>query len=168
MRLRDATPADAGAIVALLIATKESSVPELTDDHDRDARFWTDRWHRYLAEGSRAEMSRGDGFAILAEADGRLVGFAAYHHTGRHGAEAELESIYVMKEAQGRGVGTELLRTVAARLSADGSASLCVGYDSRNRYKRFYAKHGAVEVNPHWAVWRDLPALSRAAYPTRS
>lgn len=168
MRLRDATPADAGAIAALLIATKESSVPELTDDHDRDVGYWTDRWRRYLADGSRAQMSRGDGFAILAEMDGRPVGFAAYHHTTRHSTDAELESIYVLKAAQARGVGTELLRTVAARLCADGSASLCVGYDPRNPYRRFYVRHGAVEVNPHWAVWRDLPALSRAAYPTRS
>jgi GNAT superfamily N-acetyltransferase len=158
-RIRVATPEDAGALAAILIASKEASFPELIDDHDRNAPFWTDRWKGYLTTGSRAQMSRGDGFAFLAELNGRAVGFAAYHHTRRHGTDAELESIYVLKEAQRRGLGTELLRLIAGRLREDGSRSLCVGYDPRNPYKSFYLKHGALEIEPHWAVWRDVRKL---------
>jgi GNAT superfamily N-acetyltransferase len=156
VRIREATPADVDTVVAILIASKESSFPHLVDDHDRNASFWVDRWRRYISEGSSAQMSCGDGFVFLAEADGRAVGFAAYHHTRRLGTDAELESIYVLKEAQGRGVGTALLGVIVGRLRAEGSRTLCVGYDPRNPYKRFYLKHGAVEINPHWAVWREL------------
>ena len=157
--IRDATPADAGTLVTILIACKEASFPDLVDDHDRDVKFWTDRWHGYLTTGSLAQMSRGDGFAFLAELSGRPVGFAAYHHTARHGTDAELESIYVLREAQRQGLGTELLRVIGGRLRAEGSRSLCVGYDPRNPYKYFYRKHGAVEIEPHWAVWRDINPL---------
>ena len=159
LRLRDADPMDTDALVAILIAAKVGSIPELIDDHDRDEAFWTDRWRRYLTEGSRAQMSHGDGFALLAKLSGKPVAFAAWHHTTRHGTDAELESIYVLRSAQGAGVGTALLRAVATRLLADGSQSLCVGYDPRNPYKRFYFKHGAVELNPHWAMWQPLDAL---------
>ena len=107
-------------------------------------------------------MSKGDGFALLVEVDDRPVGFAAYHHTTRHGADAELESLYVLKESQGQGLGTMLLRIVGHRLHTDGSGSMCVGYDHRNPYKRFYLERGAVAINPHWAVWRGLRPLLAA------
>ena len=154
--LRDASAADAEVIVAILIASKEGSFPALLTAHDRDVGFWTDQWRRYLSDGSRAQQSRGDGFALLAESNGRPVGFAGYHHTTRHGADAELQSIYVLPDAQGCGAGTALLWAIVGRLEAEGSRSLCVGYDPRNPYKRFYLKHGAVEINPHWAKWHDL------------
>ncbi|HYK82462.1 MAG TPA: GNAT family N-acetyltransferase [Gemmatimonadales bacterium] len=166
--IRAATPSDADAIVALLIASKEQSLPQLLDALDRDVGFWTDRWRRYLTEGSRAQMARGDGFAFLAEVNGRLAGFAAYHHTTRHDTDAELESIYVLKDAQGRGVGTALLRLIGSRVFADGSRAMCVGYNPRNPYKRFYWKHGAVEIDPHWAVWRDLTLFAPGGTPSRS
>ncbi len=161
--VRDAVPADADAIVAILIASKEASFPALIGDHDRNVAFWTDRWRRYLAQGSTAQMAKGDGFGLLAEWSGRPVGFAAYHHTARHDTDAELESIYVLKDVQGQGLGSELLHLIANRLHAEGSSAMCVGYDPRNPYKRFYRKHGAVEINPHWAVWRDLSPLAAGA-----
>jgi GNAT superfamily N-acetyltransferase len=165
LSVRDAIAADAEALVAILIASKESSIPQLLDAHDSNFSFWTDRWRRYLTEGSRAQMSQGDGFALFVEIGGRPVGFAAYHHTTRHGAGAELESMYVLKEFQGHGLGARLLRAVGGRLHADGSGSMCVGYDHRNPYKRFYLERGAVEINPHWAVWRDLSLFASEGAP---
>src|ERR1700674_3247185 len=105
-------------------------------------------------------MSRGGVYAHLAAESDRPVAFAAYHHTSRHDADAELESIYVLKDAQGQGVGTELLRLIGGRLQAEGSRTMCVGYDPRNPYKRFYRKHGAVEISAHWALWRDVSTLA--------
>ena len=90
------------------------------------------------------------------------MSYIAYHHTTRHGTDAELQNIYVLKEAQRRGVGTSLLATIAHRLHADGSRTMCVGYDSDSPYTRFYFKHGGVEVEPGkpWAIWHDLGALA--------
>ncbi len=161
IRIRPASVDDVALIVRILVASKEASFPDTVDEHDRDVPFWTDRWRRYLTEGSRAQRSLGDGFAFIAELDGEPVGFAAYHHTHRFGTDAELQSIYVLKEAQGRGVGTRLLAEVAARLAQDGSTTMCVGYAATSPYKRFYEKHGTQPIGPEYSVWRDVPALSR-------
>ena len=155
-RIRAATPLDAEVITKILITSRRTSWPHLLDAHDHDVQFWIDRWSRYLSEGSRAQFALGDGFVFLAEHDNQPVGFAAYHHTTRHGTEAELQSIYVLKDAQRQGLGTTFLQLICSELRADGSRSMCVGYDARNPYKRFYLKHGAVELNSHWAIWRDL------------
>ena len=141
----------------MLIQTKVESLGALIDDHDRDFDFWYDRWLRYLRDGSTAQKSRGDGFAILAETGSELIGFAAYHHTIRWGCDAELQSIYVRLPWQRRGAGSMLLRDVMRRLRAEGSRSLCVGFSTENPYKRFYFKHGAVAINAHWAFWAAMP-----------
>lgn len=161
-RIRLAKVGDSDTIVGILIASKEESFPETVDDHDRDEKFWADRWRGYIAHGSRAQKSLGDGWVFLAETDGGPVGYVAYHHTTRHDTDAELQNIYVLKDWQGRGIGTHLLGTVAHRLQADGSRRMCVGYDSESPYQRFYMKHGAVELAPGspWAIWHDLVGLA--------
>ena len=160
--VRLAAEKDAETIVSILIASKEGSFPEAIDAHDRDAPFWIRRWRGYISVGSQAQQSLGDGWAFIAEQEGRPVGFAAYHHTRRHQTDAELESVYVLKEWQRRGIGTHLLGAVAHRLNADGSRSMCVGFDSTLAYKEFYLKYGAIEIAPGapWAIWKDLGELS--------
>jgi GNAT superfamily N-acetyltransferase len=161
-QIRRATASDTDTVVTILIASKEASFPDTVDAHDRDVQFWTDRWRGYIADGSQARQSAGDGWVFLAEVGGGPVGYVAYHHTTRHGTDAELQNIYVLKEMQGRGIGTHLLGVVAHRLHADGSRTMCVGYDSDSPYKRFYLKHGAVETKPGspWAIWPDVGRLA--------
>jgi GNAT superfamily N-acetyltransferase len=157
--MRDANAQDAPEIARLIIRTKERSFPAGVTDHDRNFDFWRERWRYYIENGSPAQKSLGDGFVILAEHDGKLTGFAAYHHTRRWDCDAELESIYVDFDYQRRGIGSMLLREAVERLRRDGSTSLCVGYSSDNPYKRFYQKHGAQEIHSFWAVWRELPNI---------
>jgi GNAT superfamily N-acetyltransferase len=154
-----ATVADVSAIVSVLIATKEACFAPPLSDRDRDVAFCEDRWRRYISQGSTAQMACGDGFTFVAEKEGQVVGFAAYHHTRRHNTHAELQAIYVKQAAQSQGIGTALLHLIASRLAGEGSASMCVGYSCENPYKRFYFKHGAVEINPYWAVWHDVSKL---------
>jgi GNAT superfamily N-acetyltransferase len=158
-RLRAATADDVDTIVRILIASKEASFPDLIDNHDRDVRFWTRRWRGYLTTGSRAQQSLGDGFVFIAERDEAPVGYAAYHHTRRLGTDAELQNLYVLREWQAQGVGTELLGVIAHRLEKDGSKTMCVGFDANSPYTRFYTKHGA-EIDGSWAIWRDIGALA--------
>jgi GNAT superfamily N-acetyltransferase len=161
-QIRRAAAHDTETIVRILIDTKEASFPDTIDDHDRNVEFWTQRWRNYIVNGSQAQQSLGDGWVFLAELAGVPVGFAAYHHTRRHGADAELQNIYVLRDHQGKSIGTHLLGVVVARLCADGSRSLCVGYDSDSPYTRFYQKLGAQELSPGspWAIWNDLNLLS--------
>jgi GNAT superfamily N-acetyltransferase len=159
--LRRAALGDVETIVRILIASKEASFPDTIEDHDRDVGFWTQRWRDYILRGTLPLQILGDGWVFLAEVDGRPVAYVAYHHTKRHGTDAELQNIYVLKEWQGRGIGGHLLGLVAHRLHADGSRSMCVGFDSDSPYKRFYLKHGAIETEPGapWAIWSDIGTL---------
>jgi GNAT superfamily N-acetyltransferase len=160
LEIREASDADVDTIVDILIATKEESLQQLITEHDRNRPFWTKRWHDYLSTGSTAQHSRGDGFALIALEDGRALGFAAYHHTTRHHTDVELESIYVLKDVQRRGVGTALLAAIVGRIVAAGDRSMCVGYDPKNPYKAFYLKNGAAEIDAHWAMWRDPKSIA--------
>jgi GNAT superfamily N-acetyltransferase len=162
LHIRRAGVRDTETVVRILIASKEASFPDTIDDHDRDVAFWTRRWRDYIARGSLPFAVLGDGWVFIAEAAGSPVGYIAYHHTRRLGTDAELQNVYLLKEWQGKGIGTRLLGVVAHRLAADGSRSLCVGYDSTSPYKRFYARHGAVEVSPGapWSIWHDVPLLA--------
>lgn len=68
----------------------------------------------------------------------------------------------MLKDWQRQGIGSALLGTVAHRLKADGSRTMCVGYDASSPYKAFYLRHGAVEIGPAspWAIWHDIEALA--------
>lgn len=116
----------------------------------------------WARRGSLPFSVLGDGWVYLAEVNGAPVGYVAYHHTRRLGTDAELQNIYLLKDWQGKGIGTHLLGVVAHRLVADGSASMCVGYDAGSPYRRFYFKHGAVETSPGspWSVWHNLKELA--------
>ena len=153
--IRPATVNDVNAIVRVLIATKVACFASVSD-HDCDVAFWTDRWNRYITSGSTARGATGDGFVYVGEIGGELVGFAAYHHTRRHGTDAELQSMYVSQHAQRLGVGTQLLQLIIDRLLIEGCKSMCVGYAPENPFRHFYLKRGATEIDPHWAVWNDV------------
>lgn len=166
LRIRPAAVDDVDAVVAIYCASKLASLPELIADYDRDTALLAARSRRYIAEGSTAQMATGDGFVLIAEFEGAPAGYAAYHYARRHNTEAELQSSYMLKETQGRGIGTAPLRRIADRLVAEGTGSMCVGYEPGNPYKRFYARHGAVEINPHWAYWPDLLVIGAYAAST--
>jgi GNAT superfamily N-acetyltransferase len=162
LRIRRAGVGDTDTVVRILIASKVASFPETIEDHDRDVPFWTRRWREYIARGSLPFSLLGDGWVFLAEAGGTPVGYIAYHHTHRFETDAELQNIYILKEWQRKGIGTALLSVIAHRLAADGSRSMCVGYDSNSPYKNFYLKHGAIETaaGAPWSIWRDVAALA--------
>jgi GNAT superfamily N-acetyltransferase len=65
---------------------------------------------------------------LVAESDGRIVGFATVEDRGR---ELEIVTIDVPLPLQGRGVGTILVRSVEARARAEGKQAVTAG-TSRN------------------------------------
>lgn len=84
----------------------------------------------------------------------------------------ELGAIYVLKEHQGRGVGSSLVREVATHLTSIGIHSMLVWVLEANTYRRFYAKLGAMPMRRRVARvagamlpelgygWKDLRRLT--------
>ncbi len=107
---------------------------------------------RYLASLNEAEhlplwqewLTR-DISVFVAEVDGQMVGFAGGGPIRQPLAayNAELYTIYLLEEAQGRGIGRNLLRAVAEALLNRDHTSMLVWVLEQNAAVRFYKKMGA-------------------------
>jgi GNAT superfamily N-acetyltransferase len=100
------------------------------------------------AERQRTRLARGDGTGadLVAEEDGRVVGWAC-HGPYRHGeartADAELYALYVDGAHHGRGIGRSLLAESVRRCSAAGHARMLLWVLEKNaRARRFYEHRG--------------------------
>ena len=122
MKLRRGDPADCAAIAELWFASWTSSQPERPTITRVD-----------LAERARTEL-RGRWEVIVAEGDGRLLGFLALAPD-----ENRLDQLFVAPDAQRRGIGKRLLNAAKQRL-ADG---FWLSADASNkRAMSFYEKEG--------------------------
>jgi GNAT superfamily N-acetyltransferase len=82
---------------------------------------------------------------FAAELEGEVVGFAGAGAIREPfaGYCAELYTIYLLKEAQGRGIGKALLGAVANALLRKAHSSMLVWVLEQNPAVRFYQKAGA-------------------------
>ncbi len=142
--IRLAVPADADAIGTMHAAawteTYAGLVPdELLAEHGDPARRRA-AWARILGEPLMPEN------VFLAEEGGWVLGFASVApvRDPALGTEGELTSIYLLRRAQGQGLGTALLGHALARLRAAGLRSAGAWALETNRpAARFYAARGA-------------------------
>jgi chorismate mutase/ribosomal protein S18 acetylase RimI-like enzyme len=124
--LRPATPADLPAIADLYLSVRESSVPAMPPQIHT-----VDEVHTYVGGW---DLGKRD--VWVAELDGRAVAFMVVENDW-------LNSLYVLREAAGQGVGTALL-DVAKGLRPDG---FCLWvFESNAGARRFYERHGLVEL----------------------
>jgi ribosomal protein S18 acetylase RimI-like enzyme len=123
-------------------------------------------------------LARKGHVTLIAESTDGAVGYAAgalLDASGR-AADAEVFTLYVLREAQGAGVGRALLRASARVLRAEGAKSLMLFVLSRNEHARgFYERLGgeacAEVASRGWGEgltetayrWKDIAALSGAA-----
>lgn len=101
-------------------------------------------WHQVFNSSAK------DGnFTYVAEdRTGQIVGFAngGIERAGIPGYQGELNAIYILENYQQRGVGRELVRVVAERLSQMKLNSMLVWVLEDNSASRFYEKLGGKQV----------------------
>jgi GNAT superfamily N-acetyltransferase len=137
--IRSATVDDAGAIAAVHVASWRSAHAHVLPADYLDAISVPERaesWRRILAEGS--------GTTLVAQADGRTLGFASYGASRDEDAEdgcLELYAIYLDPEAWGRGVARDLIRTVLGDVPPGVRMTLWV-LGENPRAHHFYRRHG--------------------------
>ena len=130
----------------------------------RDASGWAggasaETMRRYLAGDHHPQQARASRTAFVAEAAGVLQGFVAGHLTARFDCDGEVQWLLVASAARGGPVAAALLGAMAAWFVAERAARVCVNVAAENlRARRFYARHGAVELSEHWMVWPDIAA----------
>lgn len=123
-------------------------------------------------------LMRRDEVTLAAEGPDGLVGYCSAEPSRRSGVqkpdggEMEVTTLYVLKSAQGEGVGYQLMTQMARALAARGAASLVVWVLRENtRARQFYESLGGVlagersELVGGWAVpsvayrWGDILAI---------
>ena len=137
--IRPATEADAGAIAHVHVESWRTTYAGIVPDAylaGLDEVLRAQLWHEWL---------KGRALVLVAERNGKVAGFA---HAGANRealekCDAELYSIYILRESQGRGTGTALLRAMAAALGERGFTSMAVWVLERNPARNFYEKMGA-------------------------
>ncbi|MFT4069912.1 GNAT family N-acetyltransferase [Paraburkholderia sp.] len=153
--IRAAMPADTGAIFALTYELAQfenlTHIFVATEESLRDALF-----------GARPSIE-----ALVAQDAGHIVGYALFFHNystfaGRRGLY--LEDVYVQPSQRGTGLGTALLRRVAAVAVERNCARFeWTVLDWNEAAIGFYQKMGAT-VLPDWRVVRVTgDALERLA-----
>jgi GNAT superfamily N-acetyltransferase len=137
--IRAATLSDAAAIAHVHVESWRTTYARIIPDANLNgldetlrARLWSER----VGSGS---------LVFVAEWDGRVVGFADAGPNREAGGkcDAELYAIYLLRDAQKRGIGARLLRTVANALLERNFKSMAVWVLEQNRSRYFYEKTGA-------------------------
>lgn len=139
-RIRRATAADCEAIATVHVVGWRESYRGLMPDSVLDGASIAERARRW-----RHILAQGDTTVLVAETGTALIGFAssgarrgdAFAHDG------ELQAIYVLRTAQGAGVGSRLLRESAAALVERKFSALALWVLRANlNARQFYHRHG--------------------------
>lgn len=145
-----AGPGDADALARLHVETwRETYVGLLPAGYlgAMDVKRHAKRWRAQLAGSTKPAP------VLVAEQRGGLVGYCA---GGRaRDEDAEVFTLYVLRRAQGGGLGAELLRDMARVLEAGGARSLHLWVLSSNLRARAFYQHlgGAAERSRPVAGW---------------
>lgn len=172
--IRPAAPADALAIAQVRVdawrTTYRGMMPAayLAAMKVEDSRAL---WERVLTAAPNTTST------VVAEVDGAVAGFASALQLPepRFELDAELSAIYLARDHQRTGLGTQLLAAVLAAQRRHGATGLLTWVIAGNRGARaFYERYGAellVEQPFQWDGmdlveagygWRDLDALAAA------
>jgi len=136
--IRAAVPGDAVAIARVHVESWRTTYAGIVPDEylaGLDETLRLKLWQEWLTSGA---------VVLVAERKGVVVGFV---HAGKireaiETADAEIYSLYLLKDAQGRGIGRALLRVVSAVLQEQGFKSIALWVLERNRSRGFYEACG--------------------------
>jgi ribosomal protein S18 acetylase RimI-like enzyme len=141
--VRDAVAADAEAIACIGRVAVPDTYSDLIDDAAvMDAIVEQSYALDVLRECILHCVRAVDAHFLVAERDGRIVGFLHYDREGR---EPELHRIYVEPTQKRRGIGGALLRELHGRIAPGGSYILMVVAANRPAVA-FYERHGFAEA----------------------
>lgn len=143
--LRQATLDDARAIATIHVQSWRESYRDILPAEFLDGLSVEDRvqaWVRNLIEPDHAVL-------VGTDADGRIVGFcdAGANRVEPKEFQGEVYAIYLIAEAQGRGLGRALFEEAVAWLRRSGRRSFLVWVFADNmKARKFYEALGGVTV----------------------
>lgn len=143
--IRPAGPDDVMMIASVIVETWRSTFRGLISDAFLDAMSIEEQALRHARR-----MRVADVFHLVAVdmSSNRVIGFANYGKARSMPPrfDRELYALYILKEFQGTGIGSALVRSVAAHCREMRAASLFAWVLSSNPNRAFYERLGAVAV----------------------
>ena len=144
VHIRPARADDAAAIARVHVDSwRTTYVGIVPDEHLANLSYESSerRWHEWLAALDNAA------FVCVAEtARGQIMGFASGGAERENSPvyQGEMYALYLLKEYQRRGIGRQLVATVARRLQQDGFATMLIWVLAENPACAFYAALGGM------------------------
>ena len=127
---------------------------------------WRTRIADYLAGTHNPQKALPPRIVLVACDESQVVGLIAGHLTQRYECDGELQWMDVAVAYRRSGIAGTLLRSLAEWFSRRQARRVCVNVDPENQVAHsFYARHGAIVLNPHWLVWPDVTALVSEGAP---
>ncbi len=142
IRIRIATLDDADAIAHVHVASWNSSYRGILADEVIDARTVETR----RAMWSAALQHQTDRITLVACTEtGTVVGFAGalLLNPPDRGFESYLQTLYLLEDAKGHGIGRRLLRDLATKLHDADVRNMALRVLRRNPARQFYERLGA-------------------------
>jgi len=141
MVVRKATERDAVAIAAVHVASWEDNYRGILPDEVIDARTLErriDQWRTALRDPNRVTF-------VSCVDDAAIVGFASalVFVPPRDGFDSYLQTIYLLSNAKGTGIGKSLVRAVAQDLTGRGCKNMALRVLAKNPARGFYERLGA-------------------------
>jgi len=119
--------------------------------------YWTSRIGGYLKGEHSPQQAMAERAAFVAHTGGGVVGLIAGHRTKRFGCDGELEWIDVAKEYRGQGIADGLMTAIIQWFVEQRALRVCVNVAPENiQACRLYPRYGAVPLNPHGMIWKDV------------
>ncbi|NYF89270.1 GNAT family N-acetyltransferase [Tunturiibacter empetritectus] len=140
--IRVATGEDAGPIAHVHVASWQTTYAGIVPEAYLAGLKETER------EASWREWLTLDVDVFVAELEGEVVGFVSGGAIREpvEGFDAELFAIYLLREAQRRGIGMAFLRRLSEALKERGFASMVAWVLEDNSSGEFYSRSGGVRV----------------------
>ena len=118
-----------------------------------------ERWWRELLSNEKRQEQ-----AFVAEENGVVIGFASCgaERTQNPDYRGELYAIYLLQQAQRRGIGRELVRAAARWLLEQGYTSMLVWVLEGNPAARFYEALGGTALGQKTITIGSIALLERS------
>jgi ribosomal protein S18 acetylase RimI-like enzyme len=158
---REATADDASAVARVHVESWRSTYAGILPAEAIAERSF-ERRHSYWCG---AVGRSGAEYVYVAETGGLVVGLASGgpERSGDSTYRGELYAIYILAEYQRRGIGRELVRAIAERLSQDELSGMLVWVLADNPARTFYTNLGGKELRRQ-PIWFGSVTVDEVAY----
>jgi ribosomal protein S18 acetylase RimI-like enzyme len=163
LAIRRATAADADGIARVQVETWRSSYSGIVPQSYLDAldvREMAANWKRWVLDTDAHTFVADDAGEICGYVHGGVLRDGV--HVAAQGYDAEIHKVYVLSDAQGKGIGRKLMSVLAESLVRDGLMRPVVWALAENPWCRFYERLGGKKVAEKMIEIGGAPLLDYA------